>query len=411
MWSALGRIAGSVALVAASWLALLFVTPEALAYVCGNPSEGHCYATATWSEQPEYFGAYTDIVLANIDCSGPHLRGRCDGFVDDEIWLIDDRSAECIGNEFGGCWVEAGYIHVAGEPESEIGAFGAEHYFWAENTPTSGFHYYALGPVTDPVGATGHFMIIKDSRGSPGIFQVWIYNDSLSTLYNGTSTGNTMRATRIDIGQELAGTVGARADCARFRRNIWAVGPLEKEYVFWYNRQIDAGAVTSQQPPVGWWSIDPGSASAPEGGEFTTACCSEAPPPYDCSRRRRGGGGNIPTHGGQPECKGEDTPCRVHPPACESRGRDWLVDGRLKCLRPGVPECVAVDGEDYCSTCGGICGGCDGNSCSEGAPCGPASYCLSVYPDPYQCWEACPIRNGFCWLPSEVGQEAPFGCQ
>jgi hypothetical protein len=37
------------------------------------------------------------------------------------------------------------------------------------------------------VGVTDHFMIIKDGRVSLQGFLVFIYNDSLSTLYNGTS--------------------------------------------------------------------------------------------------------------------------------------------------------------------------------------------------------------------------------
>ena len=117
-------------------------------------------------------------------------------------------------------------------------------------------------------------MIIKDARSGPGIFQLWIYNDSLSTLYNGTSTSNTMTGNIIDIGQELAGTQNASAGNANFTRNIWAVQALGPEYVFWYNRQIDQGGVSSANPPTGSWTVDPSSPPPPEGGQFTTHCCS-----------------------------------------------------------------------------------------------------------------------------------------
>src|SRR5579859_1234862 len=162
------------------------------AYSCGNPSSGHCYGVTIWSEQPQYFGAYTDITQARLSCPS-----GCGGFVDDEIWLIDSRTPACNTNGFGVCWVEAGFIANDG---------GSEIYFWADARPrtTSTFNLHLLGG-TDPIGTNDHFMIIKDARGGSGIFQVWIYNDSLSTLYNGTSTSNSMSGNRIDIGEELAG--------------------------------------------------------------------------------------------------------------------------------------------------------------------------------------------------------------
>ncbi|HZD49259.1 MAG TPA: hypothetical protein VE178_10985, partial [Silvibacterium sp.] len=125
-------------------------------------------------------------------------------------------------------------------------------------------------------GTTDHFMIIKDARVSPQVFQVWVYNTSLSTLYQGTSVasnGNPMSANSIHIGQELAGTQGASAGNAQYTRNIWAVQTLGPEYVFWYNRQTDEGSVRSDNPPFGSWSINPSNPPPPEGGEFTTHCC------------------------------------------------------------------------------------------------------------------------------------------
>jgi hypothetical protein len=191
----------------------------------------------------------------------------CGGFVDDEIWLIDTKSSGCSSNGYGVCWVEAGYFFTDGSTNAQ--------FFWADGRPltSSTFNLHILGS-TDPVGVTDHYMIIKDGRAGAGIFQVWVYNDGLSTLYQGTSTSNTMSGDRIDIGQELAGTQNASADTANFTRNIWAVQVLGPEYVFWYNRQTNKGSVTSDNPPVASWAIDPASPPPPEGGQFNTRCCN-----------------------------------------------------------------------------------------------------------------------------------------
>jgi hypothetical protein len=116
-------------------------------------------------------------------------------------------------------------------------------------------------------------MMIHDARGDFGISQIWIYNDSLSTLYNGTSTNNAMSGNKIQIGQELAGTQNASAGYATFSRNIFAVQSLGQEYVFWYNAQTTLGTTTSKNPPSGAWVIGPDK-PPPEGGQFSTKCCN-----------------------------------------------------------------------------------------------------------------------------------------
>jgi hypothetical protein len=252
--------------VLAAWLigtllAVAMPTGSAQAYSCGDPSSNHCYGQALWQEHTEYFGAYSDIAQAALGCPS-----GCGGFVDDETWLVDGKTAGCTGNKFGLCWVEAGYFFTDGSS-------GAQ-FFWADGRPlsTSTFNLHILGP-TDAVGVVDHFMIIKDARGASGVFQVWVYNDSLSTLYNGTSTSNAMSGDSIRIGQELAGTKDASAGSANFTRNIWAVQALGPEFVFWYNRQVNKGTVTSNNPPTASWTIDPASPPPPEGGQFTTSCC------------------------------------------------------------------------------------------------------------------------------------------
>jgi len=237
----------------------ILIGARLFAYSCGNPSSGHCYGVASWQEQPEYFGAYADIQIGQ-------LHSTSGGFVDDEIWLVDGTTPACAGNPFTMCWVESGYIADGGSNQV---------YFWADSRPmnSSTFNLHLLGG-TDGTGTVDHFMMIKDGRGAPGLFQLWIYNDSLSTLYHGTSTSNTMSGRRILIGQELAGTSGSSATNVNFTRNIWAVQVLGPEYVFWYNRQTHNGAVTSANPPFGSWTINATSPPPPEGGQFTTHCCS-----------------------------------------------------------------------------------------------------------------------------------------
>jgi hypothetical protein len=231
-------------------------------YSCGNGSAGHCYGQTSWSEQTQYFGAYVDLQEPTMNCPS-----NCGGFIDNEIWLIDSNSSGCTSNSFGQCWVEAGYIAQSGQ---------STQFFWADSRPqtSSTFNLHILGDA-DPVGTTDHFMIVKDGRVSPQVFQVFVYNTSESTLYNGTSvtSGTPMAANAIHIGQELAGTQGASAGTADYTRNIWAVQSLGPEYVFWYRRETDEGSVRSDNPPFGSWAIDPSNPPPPEGGEFTTHCC------------------------------------------------------------------------------------------------------------------------------------------
>jgi len=242
---------------------LLLGSGPAAAYSCGNPSSGHCYGVTQWTEQPQYFGAYTDATQVPMVCTG-----GCGGFVDDELWLVDDTSPGCASNAFAMCWMEAGTLVTDGSQSPQ--------FFWAESKPSggSGFTLHIVGNA-DSSGTVDHYMIIKDGRqGTANLFQVWLYNTSLSTLYQGTSTGNAMSGNRIILGQELAGTNGASAGLAHFTRNIWAVQVLGPEYVFWYNVQTDDGGVTSQNPPFASWAIHPSSPPPPEGGDFTTHCCS-----------------------------------------------------------------------------------------------------------------------------------------
>lgn len=256
VWSALALALGSA------------IPAEAGTYACGNASAGHCYAINAWSRAAEYFGAYANIGQEPLSCPS-----GCGGFVDNELWLIDPSTAGCVDNSFGVCWVEAGSL--AYEGISPV-------FFWADSRPTteSTYNLHVLGP-TDPDGTVDHYMIVKDGRVTPNTFLVFIYNDSQSTLYAGTSaisSGTPMSGTQIHIGQELGGTGNASASLAIFTRNIWATQALDSDYVFWYQPQTTEGSVTDDAPPTGVWLVDPanppsGCGTPPEGGAFSTSCC------------------------------------------------------------------------------------------------------------------------------------------
>lgn len=111
----------------------------------------------------------------------------------------------------------------------------------------------------------------------------------------------------------------------------------------------------------------------------------------------------------------EGNSCTTHPADCFGRGSDWEVEGRIQCNR-GNPVCVAEPQRDYCRACGGECGGCVTNSCSARNLCAPGSICSSAGSSTFTCKSItitesstgerpCTPISGFCWLPSEVGQE------
>jgi hypothetical protein len=71
------------------------------AYSCSGK---HCYGIATWDGAAE--GVRTSMTLGDIFC------GSCDGFVINDMWLIDSYESTCIdpsGGSSHNCWVEEGY--------------------------------------------------------------------------------------------------------------------------------------------------------------------------------------------------------------------------------------------------------------------------------------------------------------
>jgi hypothetical protein len=180
----------------------------AFSYSCSN----HCYGRNLWSGNTA--GAETTVTV--------NPMGAGNGFVDNEVWVADPNSngSEDCASGVPPCWIEAGYASVG----SNNGA--TEYYFWAEVHPCGcgGYIEYDSGNInTNDYGGTAAISILRG--GSSGCsynnstWCVFIYGDYDS--WTGQSTDNTMHASQILIGQELAGTSGATAYTANFTFNYW----------------------------------------------------------------------------------------------------------------------------------------------------------------------------------------------
>ncbi len=116
-------------------------------------------------------------------------------------------------------------------------------------------------------------------------------------------------------------------------------------------------------------------------------------------------------------CADVGTACMTQPAECFGRGDGWQVPGTIQC-RGDESVCVAESSDDFCSTCGGECGGCAGDSCSATNPCAPGSICARlprlggsiqrcqsiIIAETSTGNRPCTPLNGFCWLPDEAGQ-------
>lgn len=115
--------------------------------------------------------------------------------------------------------------------------------------------------------------------------------------------------------------------------------------------------------------------------------------------------------------------CRVHPEDCSGRGKDWTIEGTYACVS-GELRCDVQAQEDYCTSCGGVCGACANTTCCPGPDCSRQSLCApgatcvdnrSIREQPF-CQDlnvdfvarrtgtrVCTHIPSFCWTPDEVG--------
>jgi hypothetical protein len=256
----LQAVSPSDAAPAGSVRAAVLAAPERPArpgtYNC--PDSAHCYAVAEWSAQ-----ALQTCCLAGgeVNISYTDLSGG-DGFVDNELWLVQHGNAQCINlllNIPDVCWVEVGMI-------AEPSQFSGTRYFWADNTPALGFAFHPLGLVPsldqNPQTPDGFFI----TADGPDTYQVAIIGlQTNSALIFAYSTNNAMTPDTLEMGQELYGTNGARsASFADYSFLTYYSGE------FGLNISTTPSTQRSDSPPVFTWINVPSNTIY---GEFHTQCC------------------------------------------------------------------------------------------------------------------------------------------
>ncbi len=233
-----------------------------------NPSSGHCYAERYW---PGHTGGANTLInpTGALRCSG------CTGFIDDEMWFIDNADSRCTSTQYGECWVEAGVsTYPANDPYNCYSGVASTCLFWADNRPNPGSYHE-------------HPMFIFGVDGidlSPYLIYITIYNDTgfssdaatwdVSTnIYkngswwagpSGQSTSNSMNVNKITIGSELSDSRGY-ADHFYFQYNQWRGSTGS-----WNYQTTDGTNDSTHAPPHGDWSVHPCNCTGNTGGSFET---------------------------------------------------------------------------------------------------------------------------------------------
>lgn len=99
----------------------------------------------------------------------------------------------------------------------------------------------------------------------------------------------------------------------------------------------------------------------------------------------------------------------IFPPSFSVQGSRVCENGELKCKAKKCDQNTTTN--CYCTECGGPCGGCYGNSCSQQNLCGGNLTCegnpkdCGNVPDSCACQllEGCPYDEYSCWKPEELG--------
>lgn len=223
-------------------------------YNCSNP---HCYGVVSWDNQSP------PVVLLEATVKLMPMHGG-DGFVDDEMWVVDRNDKNC--SNYSMCWIELGALAGPAWFNDK-----ATHLFWAENRPTSGgdgagFFFHPLAnPVGNELNSHVDYLITRDARPVNG--NGWIVAATTSANQYIASMNNAMTPPKtVEIGQELYGTSGASAPIVDF--DATAIGTST---TVWDNAEVtNDGTVSSDSPPIGYWQLSP---SAGAGGIFITRCC------------------------------------------------------------------------------------------------------------------------------------------
>jgi hypothetical protein len=236
---------------------------------CSQPkSNGHCYATVDW------YGP-TVAAFTNLSPYGSMSCGGCGGFIDNEMWLSDTSSSQCVNDSSGGCWVEAGIeaISSADSYDCQSGS-NATCLFWADARPgtSGGFHHhslYAVGGDGTDLGPWYFYVYLQNysgvESGNTWFAEVDAYEyGSLVADWTQLSTNNQMTPLDIIVGSELAANNGdASASQNDFQYNQWMDSSDN-----WHEQTSLASNNGTNGPPYGSWTDLPNSV---DGGIWTTS--------------------------------------------------------------------------------------------------------------------------------------------
>jgi hypothetical protein len=229
-------------------------------------SDNHCYGLtvlpAAQNGEPGFRGFVTTVNAVALN-SG-------DGEINDEIWVVDKNSAGCGGQ----CWIEVGLSAGANTGGCSLPS-NETHVFWADNRPNQGFFCHDQGALQAQEFNQPVFLAIAVRPTDPNSFDVEALTCTSTTgngtcqrrAIIGTSTNNTMAATAIEMGMELAGTNGASAPATNFTGSLT---PNPNVSFGWTFLKLD-GNILQNAPVKGAWTTTPSTSNS--GGSFQTSCC------------------------------------------------------------------------------------------------------------------------------------------
>lgn len=169
-------------------------TERALAVTCGPYTGGNYYAIAEWDNANSNQGAYADLYIS----SGHAADGGSGGHINQTLWE-NAYNAKYSGNY----WVEGGYTY--GYHSDNVLT-----YYWAQNSPSNGYHDHMVTSVTPSVGTWEPIEIQEVNGGSTwNIYYNWTiqqnrdgtstiatsepgYSEGMQTGLESTSTSNSM---------------------------------------------------------------------------------------------------------------------------------------------------------------------------------------------------------------------------
>ncbi len=225
-------------------------------YSCGD-AFGHCYAVATWTNSSL---STTQLAGVLADISYTNLNGG-DGFVENEIWLVQTNSPPCADvNPIDFCWAEVGMTASSGQ-------FPGTHFFWADNTPTSGYTFHDLGVVPPSDQDPKNPDLFAITYDGSGVWQVAIVGLASGSALIFAYSYDAMIPNRAEMGQELEGTSGASAGSADFSALAYEDGFVLHVGAPWIT--VLPG-IESDNPPLFMWIQPPGASG---DGAFQTTCC------------------------------------------------------------------------------------------------------------------------------------------